>query len=127
MRALVAADAEDLAAGFTQSCSRMAEAAEAGRFDAALAELAVQAELRLALEPALAALMAADASQDGARHRVAVLLQQAHSAGRNAEAGLSRGRDELEQRLCTARSAAAAAAGYGSVDLPVSSGFLGRG
>lgn len=105
----------------------MAEAAEAGRIDDALAELSVQDGLRQQLLPVLAELVAEDSGSDTARERVAQLLQQAHAAVRVAEAGLSRSRDELGLRLSVARSSATAAASYGTVDLPVSSGFRGRG
>jgi hypothetical protein len=126
MSSLLFQEAEALARGMAESYVRMAAALESGDLGEAMHAIDQQARLQAELQPRLSALHAqpADTQYEHARHRIAELLQSALSSSRNSGAELVASRKLLQERILAARRQAPAAAAYGTVDMPVSSGFV---
>jgi hypothetical protein len=121
------AETEALAAQLADAAARMGLALTEGDLDAAIEALDDHGRLQAELQPRLAALRSVSpAAANDARDRIATLLQHAFDATRAGEASLRQTKDRLQLRIGETRKTAATAAGYGAVDVPVSSGFQRR-
>jgi hypothetical protein len=122
------AETETLALELADAAVRLGVALAEGDLDTAVAALDEHGRLQSELQPRLAALHhTSQAAATDARDRIAELLQCAFESTRAGEASLRQSMDQLQARIGATRRQSATAAGYGAVDIPVSSGFQRTG